>query len=172
MTSPDYLDELGERSAAEVRSMRDECREEESRLSYARRLLHGQLDVARAELARRSSPEARSLVESLGEVLKDPDAPAAPRSASRSEVYVPSGPEGRRQGDRVLDQMPLGRLPDLDDAELTAAVERLAAEERHLSTLRRTVLDHLDRLQSELVTRYRSGGTSIDEAIAPSLPDG
>ena len=64
--------------------------------------------------------------------------------------------------------MPLGRLPDLSDDELVTAVERLREEERNISTLRRTVMDHLDRLQQELIARYRDGATSIDEVVTPA----
>ncbi len=48
VTAPDYLDGLADRTAAaEIRAMRDDCRSEETRLSYARRVLQGQLDIAR-----------------------------------------------------------------------------------------------------------------------------
>jgi hypothetical protein len=169
VTAEDYLDDLGQRTPAEVRAMRDECREEEARLSYARRLLHGQLDVARAELERRGSGgDASTLVTALGDILADrADAPAG-RSAANTTIYTPDGPQGRRRGDRVLDDVPLGRLPDLDDAQLVDVVRRLTEEEQAISRLRRAVLDHLDRLQQELITRYREGATSVDEVVPPA----
>jgi hypothetical protein len=167
VTGDDYLDGLAGRSAADIRQMRDECREEEARLSYARRLLHGQLDVARAELERRGSGDAASLVATLGEVLADRPADGPVRSVGNTGIYTPTGPVGRRRGDRVLDDVPLGRLPDLDDQQLVDVVRRLTEEESAISGLRRTVMDHLDRLQQELIARYRDGATSIDEVVPP-----
>ena len=102
ITDEDFLDGLADLTPADIRTMRDDCREEEARLSYARRLLHGQLDIARAELQRREGSDADSLVSTLTTILTDEVAGGA-RSVSNSEVYVPSGPQGRRRGDRVLE---------------------------------------------------------------------
>lgn len=165
VTSEDLLDGLAERSPDEVRAMRDECREEEARLSYARRLLQGQLDVARAELARRDAGSGGSLVAALGGILADPQVNGPSRSVANSDVYDPSGDAGHRIGDGVLDQIPLGTLPEMDDDALVAAVTAIAEEERTVSALRRVVLDHLDRLQGALITRYRDGETSADDVV-------
>lgn len=168
VTADDYLDGVGDRSAAEIRAMRDECREEEARLSYARRLLHGQLDIARAELERRGSGATGSLVTTLGSILADRPSGGPVRSVGNAGIYVPSGPEGRRRGDRVLEEVPMGALPDLDDQQLVTAVTRLTEEEAAISEMRRTVMDHLDRLQQELIGRYRDGAASIDEIVPGS----
>ena len=61
--------------------------------------------------------------------------------------------------------MPLGRLPDLTDPELVAAVQRLKEEEQAISALRRKVMDNLDRLQQELIARYRDGAASINDVV-------
>ncbi|HUG84236.1 MAG TPA: hypothetical protein VMM13_06705, partial [Euzebya sp.] len=137
----------------------------EARLSYARRLLHGQLDIARAELARRGSGDIRSLVAHLGEILSEELPERDARSAANAEMYDPAGEEGHRPGDHVLDGVVLADLPDLDDDELVTAVTRLTEEEHTISALRRTVLDHLDRLQRELIDRYREGAASVDEVV-------
>ena len=168
VTAEDYLDDLAERSAPEVRAMRDECREEESRLSYARRLLQGQLDVARAELARRSGGSG-ALLEALPGILADEPGGTSPRSASMADIYSPEGPQGRRRGDRVLDEMPLGRIPDLGDEELAAVIVRLEREEEDISGLRRAVLQHLDALQAHLIERLREGGSALDEIVSSAL---
>ena len=171
VTADDYLDDIDERSSDELRSMRDECREEEARLSYARRLLHGQLDIARAELVRRSSDTTEPLVSTLSEVLADRSGSPPTRSASNADVYLPGEAPTRRRGDQVLDDVPLGRLPDLSDDELSGVVTRLAQEEASISALRRAVLHHLDALQSALIAHYRDGGTSVDDVISSTLDD-
>lgn len=168
VTASDYLDGLDGRTPAQVRTMRDECREEEARLSYARRLLHGQLDIVRAELARRQGGGSEGLVDALSDILSDA-AQQGPRTARSAPLYVPDGEHGRRRGDRVLDEMPLSRLPDLDDEEIADLVGRLAEEERAISAMRRTILDHVDRLQAELVGRYRSGDARVDEAVTSAV---
>lgn len=165
VTSEDFLAGLADRTPDEVRVMRDECREEEARLSYVRRLLHGQLDVARAELTRRDAGTTESLVTALGEILTDPQLDGPTRSAANSDLYDPSGDAGHRLGDGVLDDLPLATLPEMTDDELVAAVSTLTEEERTISTLRRAVLDNLDRLQAELITRYRDGDTSADDVV-------
>ncbi len=171
VTAPDYLDGIAEKSTEELRRMRDECREEEARLSYARRLLHGQLDIARAELDRRGGEGHATLVASLSEILAD-RGERSTRPPINAELYLPTAEEGRRRGDRVLEEVPLARIPDLDDTELAEAVTRLTEEERAISGLRRTVLDHLDALQEELVGRYRRGD-ALDDLITGALtPDG
>ena len=92
--------------------MRDECREEEARLSYARRVLHGQLDVARAEQGRRIDGGETSLVDTLADILSDSPVvgPAgAARSASNASVYVPQEGPKRRERDQLLEAVVLGR---------------------------------------------------------------
>ncbi|CAN5472692.1 hypothetical protein BH23ACT9_BH23ACT9_01960 [soil metagenome] len=170
VTAEDFLDGLDQRTPAEIREMRDDCREEEARLSYARRLLHAKLDVARAELTRRDggSDDTRSLVEALGEILVN-DPPSGPvRSAANADLYNPDGDAGRRLGDGVLESIPLGTLPDLADDRLVEAVTTMSEEERTISAVRRQVLDHLDRLQQEMIARYRDGGASVDDIVPPS----
>lgn len=163
--SDDYLDSLEQASAAEIRIMRDECREEEARLSYARRLLHGQLDIVKAELGRRGTSADDSLVTTLSHILADKPSRGPVRSIGNAEIYSPSGPSGRRRGDSVLEEVPLSRLPDLPDDELGQVVIQLTREEAAISAMRRTVLDHLDRLQNQLIVCYRDGGASVDEIV-------
>lgn len=52
-TSDDTLLNLGERSNEELRAMLNELHEEEQRISYRRRVLHGRIDILRAELVGR-----------------------------------------------------------------------------------------------------------------------
>lgn len=166
VTAPDYLDGLSQRSAAEVRTMRDECREEEARLSYARRLLQGRLDIVRAELARRRQGEdATGLVDALASILAD-EPPARSRVLRNAPLYNPEEADARRRDDAQLGDPALGRLPELDDAEAAALAERLASDEREISDLRRTVLAHLDRLQQELIARYRDGAVALDDIVS------
>jgi hypothetical protein len=165
VTADDFLDGVDERSTDELRGMRDECRQEEARLSYARRLVQGRIDIARAEAARRERGDAEplDLVALLPTILAD-EPPSQQREARAVSLYTPEGPLGQRAHDALLDDPALGRLPDLRDAEVDELLERLRAQERDVSATRRRVLDHYDRLQAELIRRYRDGGAG--DAIA------
>lgn len=168
ITAEDYLAGMDERSAAEVRKMRDECRDEESHLSYTRRLLQGRVDIARAEAARRQGGYSGDLVDALPRILADApsrrttaDRPAAARS---SPVFAPEGV--RRQEDHLLDDGILGQVPDMSDDELAELTEQLEADERRISDLRRLVLDRLDTLQDELIRRYQKGQVPVEDIVA------
>ncbi|MEW1863116.1 ABC transporter permease [Streptomyces sp. NBC_00669] len=50
--------DLGGMDLAALRTLRREAQREEADLSYLRRMLHGRIDILRAELARRGGPEA------------------------------------------------------------------------------------------------------------------
>jgi hypothetical protein len=54
----DSLTNLHERSIDELRQLLDELYEEEQRVSYRRRVLHGKIDILRAELVRRLKRDA------------------------------------------------------------------------------------------------------------------
>ena len=170
VTAEDYLDGLADVDIAGIRTMRDDCREEEPRLSYARRVVHGQLDIVRAEQARRAGGDSDDLVGALTKILADDPAPRS-REARTSPVYAPEdGGYGQRSHDTLVDDAALGRVPDLDDEELAALLTRLQEKEAHISSLRRAVLSHLDALQEELVRRYRDGTVDVDEVVASAVP--
>lgn len=173
VTDPAFLDDLEQRSATDVRTMRDECREEESRLSYARRVVQGQIDIARAEVNRRGGSTSEDLVESLARILAD--SPSTQRRDPRAlSLYDPTEERGRRSEDFLMASgagSALGRLPDLDEEELVALIEDLTARERGISAQRRIVLDNLDRLQDELVERYREGRAGVGEVVSSEEDD-
>lgn len=172
IVAPDYLHGMEDADVESLRAKRDECREEEALLSYARRVLQAQLDVARTEAARRRGEldgDDTSLVAQLPGILAD-----APTSAPRAPRPVGFGiPErsGKRAGDLDAPGLALSQLPDLSDAELADYIGRLSEQEERVSHQRAVVLDHLDRLQAELVRRYREGGLTVDDLVAPTAGD-
>lgn len=56
-SSEDALLDLGAKSNDELRGLLDELYAEEQRVSYRRRVLHGKIDILRAELVRRLKDE-------------------------------------------------------------------------------------------------------------------
>lgn len=168
VTSEDYLEGLDGVDLPGIRTMRDDCREEETRLSYARRVLHGQLDIVRAEQRRRTG-DSGDLVGTLSEILADDPAPRS-REARSSPLYAPDeGTYGQRSHDTLVDDAALGRVPDLDDGELEELLARLQEKEAHISSLRKVVLSHLDALSDELIQRYRDGNVDVDEVVAAAV---
>ncbi|MBW3603532.1 MAG: hypothetical protein KY460_01265 [Actinobacteria bacterium] len=164
VTAADYLDELDHADTARIRAMRDECRAEERRLSYTRRMIQGHLDLADDELARRGGAPSETLVTRVARTLTG-TVSGAP-SLRAVGLYQP-----RVAADHLdaLDDVGTAQLPDLDDAALAAHTELLRRRERVLSDRRAVLLGHLDRLQAALVQRYRDGRAAIDEV--PLLMD-
>ncbi len=167
IAAADFLDGIEERPTDEIRTMRDECRLEEERLSYERRLLQGRIDIVRAEQARREGGDEGGLVDALPGILADDARSRSSQPLARlSPVYMPDPRQGRRSED--IGEISLGQLPDLDDAALDELVGRLVADERAISDLRRRVLDHLDRLQTEVATRVQGGSLGVDDILRAS----
>lgn len=166
----DYLDGLGERSTDEIRRMRDECEEEESGISFARRCLQGKLDIVRAEAVRRRdgagrNGEVRSLLDALPSILSD-ERPVGPlRSRVTRFLIPPSVQYHRREVERLADEQALSGLVERSTQELTDLAGDMAERERELSALRRQLLDRIDALQDELASRYRSGQAHVSEVL-------
>jgi hypothetical protein len=171
VTAPDLLDGMPDQPSEVLRALRDDCREEEARISYARRVVQGQLDIARTEQERRASGDAdtSALVDQLAAILADEPSTAA-RQARTVSFYDPGEAPDRRRGDSLSQLPSLSRLPDLDDEALHDLIARLEEEEERLSGLRRAVLDNLDGLQAELVRRYREGAADVDAILSAALP--
>src|SRR5215470_5205078 len=66
---PAYTEGIAHRPLAEVRVLRDEAAQEETDLSYLRRLLHGRIDIVRAEQKRRASGDSTAVVDQLVAIL-------------------------------------------------------------------------------------------------------
>lgn len=169
ITAEDYLAGMDDKSAAQLREMRDDCREEEERLSFARRVMLGQLDVLQHSLATRGSDVAADFarVEEIAKAFGEGDhaAPSSTMSAAHRELYTASEEAGRRRGDAVIDDVPLGNIADMSVEEITKLVDKVSSEAKWITATRRVVLDHLDALQQELVRRYREGTTTIADIV-------
>lgn len=175
----DYLDDLDTRSSQQLRELRAECEEEESGISYARRVVQGKLDIIRAEaLRRREAREAaeetggeqgdegtRTLLDILPGILGD-DVSGQPLRQRVSKFLVPPAVRyHRREIDRIADEATLAQLSDKSTDELTALVEEISDKEQELSALRRRLLDRVDAIQEELARRYKQGEANVGEVL-------
>lgn len=187
-----YLDGLTELSTREIRAMRDECEEEESGVSFARRMLQGKLDILRAEALRRqesgSNDDLQSLLDALPQILSDrdrlqareggaercgseareggsEDVPGPPLRPRVPRSLFPSVHHQRREIERLVEEHTLALLEEKPTEELSEMVHLLAEKERELSELRRQLFDRLDALQEELTRRYQRGEASVSEVL-------
>lgn len=150
---PSYLDGIGGLDDDRVRAMREECEEEESVLSYERRLLHARLDILRAELERRATGgSAKSLIDRLPEILTGGETPTHRGSFPKLDAPPVFEPPRRRIEKLVTDDTLL-RLPELPEAEVRAILATLEGIEGEVSESRRSIMNVLDRLTEELGRR-------------------
>ena len=163
--SPDFVGSLTDLSLTEVKQRRDEALAEREYLSLLRRLVHGRLDILRAEKARRSQgqDEADSLVEHLNEVLSNPE---EERTSSRGEALRVTVPEedvavARRRLEMIVADATISNPGALSDDELARTERRLTEEERMVSRARIAVMAAHDKLQDELKRRYKEDLSQI-----------
>ncbi len=163
---PAYLEGFGTMPVAEVRTKREEVREEEALLSYERRLLHARLDILRGERDRRSSGDQKSLVDRLPELLADERQPS--RGSFSMDIDPPLLENLRRRVELLASDDTLTRLPELPNDKIDQIVSTIEGAEHELSEQRRKVLVVLDVLTAELGRRYQSGEARPEDVLAES----
>ncbi|MEU9420309.1 AmfC protein [Streptomyces sp. NPDC051000] len=156
----------------ELRALRRDAQRDEADLSYVRRLLHGRIDILRAELARRCDPEAARranpeapVVDRLSEILAD--APSS-RSASARHVTLaaPHSEEFRLLEAEMLCDVELSDLGARTDGELHEAMGRLVRYEQQVSRRRQQLQRTADEAGAEITRRYRDGEAQVDDLLA------
>lgn len=149
-------------SLAELRSVRDHYQDVENGLSYARRIVQGRLDTVAVELERRRDGAAADLLERLPDALAAHSrGPGLPRPMPDLEPPAWAD-ELLAEADEALPPTALARLAELPDSELDTAAGSLGDLERELSAARSELHRIIDRVQDELVGRYRSGAPVDD----------
>jgi len=150
---------------AVIRRERGEALQEETELSYLRRVLHGRIDIIDAELRRRAEGSAEPLVRSLAAILAD-DPPANARSPRHMDIVPDPDPgEYRSQMEERIDAVGAAMVLDLSDAELADARLTLKEYEREVSEYRRIAQAVIDRFAAELTRRYREGQATVDDLL-------
>jgi hypothetical protein len=161
ITDPGYLDGLSDKDLAELRAMREECREGELELSFERRLCQARIDILSAELERRAGGDdtGGDLVSRLPQILsKD----AGVRSGGdlslpnrAPDFSIPRNADiPRRRVEEIVGEQTLARIPSLATEELRGIIASLGEHERRVSERRRNVHEVIDALQAEIVRRY------------------
>ncbi|WP_407565762.1 ABC transporter substrate-binding protein [Streptomyces sp. 184] len=160
-TAPGPLDALG---LPELRRLRRSAQQEEADLSYVRRLLHGRIDILRAELGRRASPHS-PVLDRLPEILTD-----GPSLRAASARHVTLGPplreEYRELAEQMLAEVALSDLSARTDEELHQGLARLAGYEARISGRRQRLQRTADECSAEIARRYREGEAQVDDLLS------
>jgi hypothetical protein len=165
----DFLSGLTTIPLADVRSLRDEADQEETDLSYLRRLLQARLDLVAAEVARRAAGAAppTDMVAYLTSILSDGGDRSPARGSGRHAISEPSrAGESRRYVEQLVSDALLTDLIAVDDADLREAHEVLSQGEATVSSQRSAVQKVLDAVNAEIGRRYREGEASVDTLLA------
>jgi len=169
LLAPDYLDGLPERPIEELRAMRAECQEAETAVSYLRRMAQGRLDLVHACLDHHSEggDDLSSLVERLPSIIGS----GPPRPQGYGRLPSQMSPDLDREDlteelDAVLDADHTAALTTMSEAELRTVGEQLTAIEHRISEQRRALHERIDKLQAEIVSRYKTGNASVDGLLA------
>ncbi|MGW0117766.1 RsiG family protein [Streptomyces sp. NPDC003327] len=156
--------DLGTLRLPELRALRRDAQSAEADLSYVRRMLQGRIDILRAELARRTDPEA-PVLDRLSEILAD--VPSRHRSSARHvTMSTPRGDEYRRLASEMLSEVELSDLTARTDDELHTAMGRLAGYEQQISRRRQSLQRTADDCGAEIARRYREGEAQVDDLLA------
>ncbi|MFB7617671.1 MULTISPECIES: ABC transporter substrate-binding protein [unclassified Kitasatospora] len=160
----------------QLRTLRRETLEQEADLSYLRRLLHGRMDILRAELDRRpgsavlaaaggEATAGGALLDRLPAILTD-----APSTVRRSARHVTLGPprghQSQLEADELMGDVQLADLAAHPESELLAALDRLRAHEREVSGRRQRLLRTADGCSAEITRRYRDGEARVEDLLA------
>lgn len=162
----DYVRDLDQLAMTALRERRDEAAQEETDLSYLRRLLHARIDIVCAEQQRRSSGGQVSIVDQLATILAD-NALGPAKGSGRHQPLEPSrAGEYRRRAEALVGDPDLTDVSVLTDEKLTETLGDYREQESSVSQRRREVQTVVDTLNAEIAGRYAQGTASVDELLA------
>jgi hypothetical protein len=174
LTNPDFVKDLTALPLTEIRNRRTQCQDAEETLSLQRRLVQGRLDIVQAELYRRAGggdeADVATLVESLPDILVERGdrhlGPGRLTSLENDAQELGADFEAFSASlDSIVDGARLSNLGKEEEPELRSIADQLDAIERAVSENRHKLHSHIDRLQEEVVRRYKSGDASVDSLL-------
>lgn len=156
----EWVSDIGSLSDAELKSLIGDLASNEQDISYNRRILHGKIDLLRAELVNRLRARHDEGKEAItdADVAKLTDLIAASAEGESS----PGGQladaselsQGTAQVKSTMESFP--DLGTLTDPQLKDLIRLLTDEEREISYQRRILHGKIDILRAELVNRVRT----------------
>jgi hypothetical protein len=167
---PHYLDDISGRDLDEIREMRAECEAAETAVSFLRRMAQGRLDLIHAYLDRRTRTEINDMqafVEDLPSIIAaGPPPKSGPPRFAGSRLPDAHPEDLSTELDALLGAEKMSELESLEDSELQAIADELAEMEKRISKQRRLLHEQIDRLQAEIVSRYKSGKATVDGLLS------
>lgn len=151
-------DDLAELDMAQLRQWRERLQTVEYGYSYARRVVQGRLDTLMGELERRRSGDdpadpVDAMPEALGNHISGPGLPRPTRDLEPPEW----ADDLLEELEEIIGPGELARLHELDLDTLADAARRTSTLEAEFSAARGTLHKRIDRVQGELISRYREG---------------
>ena len=156
---PEYLEGLDAMSLDELREHRSTAVEVENELSYYRRLLYGRMDLVKFEQRRRTGEEDRSLIDSLVDILTDPEREdrTEPRGTRHIVTDLPPLPDiGKRDIDEVMGDGVLTRLDDATEDELQESLDGFERMLSEINTQRLEAQRVIDTLSDLIAERFKA----------------
>lgn len=152
----EWVSDIGSMSDAELKSLIGELASTEQDISYGRRILHGKIDLLRAELVNRLRARHDAGAESItdADVAKLTDLIAAAAEGEGSGAELADASDEEVTAPTQMDSFP--DLGALDDPQLKEMIRTLTDEEREISYQRRILHGKIDILRAELVNRMRT----------------
>lgn len=168
LLTPDLLDGLAARPIEDVRSLRAQCVEVETGLSYLRRMVQGPLDIVQREQARRSSGDEgdlATLVDELPGLLAEHTRSSGVGRLPQTLEPTSVDPALEAELDRLVGGGRIATVPEMSDADLDELAAGLTAFERKVSEQRHAYFERIDALQAELTRRYRTGEATVESLL-------
>jgi hypothetical protein len=167
VTDPSYMTDLEKKPEQELRAMRDECRDGETDVSFERKLCQARIDILSAELARREGKDVGDLVARLPQILASErsgrEGPLPDRAPDFSIPRTADIP--RRRVEEIAGERILSRLSQIPDDEIRQIISSLRDHEKEMSGRRKRLQEVLDRIQEELMRRFKSGEADPTAAL-------
>jgi hypothetical protein len=189
LLEPELTSDLASIPLDELRRRRSACDQAEGALSYVRRVLQGELDIVAAELAARGRGvrgDTGRLIEDLPKILAGRGAVSSTQRSHEPRLTIAGVTEGWTEQteldleDLVVELLasemkddparqpllPGANLGAFGDEELRSLAESLRTVETNVSSRRRILHDQIDRLQAEIVGRYKVGTADTDSLLS------
>ncbi|MBK1784839.1 RsiG family protein [Prauserella cavernicola] len=164
--APGYVLDVDTLPMDTLRERRDEAAQEETDLSYLRRLLHARIDIVKAEQQRRTSGGSASIVDQLATILADNALGPATGSGRHQSLEPSRAGEYRRRAEALVGNADLSDVSALSEEQLTQTLDSFREQEESVSQRRREVQNVVDGFNAEIARRYASGTASVDELLA------
>ncbi len=164
--APGYLDGLDTWPIETIRERRSECQCLEDAASYLRRMVQTRIDILGLEMRNRAhgaSNDPATIVEQLKGLLCDnAESHGTNGRFVTEQLREDQESWANRRVYKACGGHDIEESTEFSDDELNSMAQSLVELEQSVSKERRVLHDIFDRLQAELIERYKSGRASVD----------